>query len=65
MADSLPPSTKVGQVIDVLNCKDQHVCQAKVRAIYTRTVEVEYIDGPEDGRKVELPFSHFIKSGEQ
>jgi hypothetical protein len=65
MADSLPPSTKVGQVIDLLDCHNKHVCSAKVRAIYTRTVEVEYIDGPEDGRKVELPFSHFIKSGEQ
>jgi hypothetical protein len=67
MADSLPPSTKVGQVIDLLDCHNNHVCSAKVRAInfYNKKIEVEYIDGPEDGRKVELPFSHFTKSGEQ
>jgi hypothetical protein len=65
MADSLPPGTKIGLVVDITNSRNEHYCQAKVRTIFGKTVEVEYIDGPEDGRKVELPFSHFIKEGDK
>jgi hypothetical protein len=65
MADSLPPSVKIGSVIEVTDWFNVKRCNAKIRTIFRSTVEVEYIDGPEDGRKVEIPFSHFIKSGEQ